>query len=145
MSVRLLKSFAAALRYGIGCIFIIYGIVKFFRMQKFSMEVTGEITAVPPDQLFWYFFGYSQALLNIIAIFEMSGGFLMVLSRTRRIGTLICLGLAANITLFDFVFDVGPVRYWALFLTLCCGLLVVTDIGRYRQALVILLDNTAGS
>jgi uncharacterized membrane protein YphA (DoxX/SURF4 family) len=136
------KLLEKSLRYFLGVIFFLYGLTKFFKMQKFGMDISGEITQLPSDQLFWYFFGYSYLYLIFLGIIECLGGILILIEKTKRFGVLLIFSLGANITLLDFIYQIGPVRFWALFLTILSSLLIWIDIAPYKKAFLNLIDST---
>lgn len=130
-----MKRVTVGIRYALGIVFIIYGMTKFFRLQNFDLQVSGDINNVSSSDLFWYFFGYSNVYLYFLGIIEFGSGLLILSKRFHRVGTLSCLALAANVTLLDFVYNIGPVRFWALFLTVSSALLIFLDRKPYQSAL----------
>ena len=58
----------------------------------------------------------------------------LLLTRAYRIGALISLAMMANITVIDFVYDIGPVKWWALGLCVASSLIIISEIEVYQRA-----------
>ena len=121
-------------RIVLGLILFLYGLTKFFRLQDFNIRPGTLITETPSDELFWFFFGYSDLYLNYLGIVECGLALLLWFGRTYRLGLLGSVALFANIALMDFVYDIGPVKYWVTFLTLWSVFLVCLEWKVYRAA-----------
>ena len=123
------------LRIILGIVLIQYGFLKFFKLQGFSLPVSGDINSVSGAQLFWYFFGYSYVYLIFAGSLECAAGFFLLFKGTWRLGALLAVTLLLNITVMDYVYNVGPVKYLATNLTALFCLLIVVDRQRFIQAL----------
>lgn len=66
---------------------------------------------------------------------ETLGGILFIVPKTQRIGALISFSLMANITLMDFIYEIGPVKYWALFLTVLSSTYIFLEKEKYLKVL----------
>ncbi len=132
----------AVVRVCVGLTYCVYGVLKLLHMQRFDIVVSGEITQVPGNELFWYFFGYSRPYLWFVGLTQLAGGLMMAAPKTRRIGALMCLVLGGNITIMDFAWGIGWVSWWALFLTVCCIAVVAAEWRAYRRALAVLLERS---
>ena len=137
------KLFTKLSHWFLGFVIFLYGLTKFFRMQGFDTKLTGEISEVASDDLFWYFFGYSDVYLYYLGTVECLAGLLLFFERTKRLGLLMFLILLGNITLMDFVYNIGPVKYWATFLTIYSAALILLDIKPYERALLALCSRNA--
>lgn len=125
----------ASARYILGTIFGLYGVIKLTGTQLNRWEGTTRLGDLRSDELFWYFFGYSRPFVVILGAAEILAAVVLVLSRTRRLGTLLWIALGTHITTLDLCFGVGGVSYFIMGLTLCCMGLVAVDVGPYLRAL----------
>jgi hypothetical protein len=128
----------------LGSVFMLYGTIKVLGGQFiFSHDwvINGATTDGPT--LVWCFFGYSSVYGRLIGLAELVPGFLMLVPRTRLLGALIVLPVAANIAVMDFCFDFPPVKYFALLLTLGCLFLAIGERTKLQQALSIILARQA--
>ena len=130
-----LRRVFAVMRVVVGAILVLYAVVKFAGVQLHRVDIHSDIATLSSDELFWYFFGYSRVYAFFLAGAELVAGILLVVPVTARFGALAVLAVMVNVTILDFAFDVGPVRFWALGLTVCCVSFVVVDIDRYRDAI----------
>ena len=94
-------------RYYVGLTILIYGFMKIFGGQfgfptlKLFETPFGSLSA---PQLFWAFMGYSKVYGTFIAISEITGGFLLLFSRTKLIGSILVIIIMANVLLLDIAF-----------------------------------------
>lgn len=139
LATRLKKPLSIA-RVIVGLIFGLYGLVKVLPIQL-EHHYQGDIQSMPPDRLFWYFFSYSRVYAICLGLAELTFAILLIWPRTARLGALGMLAMMANITLMDFLFDIGPVKWWALGLSLFCMAFIVYELDRYRAALATLLSD----
>lgn len=132
-----MRKMKTAARWFVGVIFIFYGVLKYFRWHWYYIDkgFSGEINAIPSDQLFWYCFGYSHFYVYLLGTAEIASGILLCHPRTYRIGALGCFFLGLNITILDFAYNVGPVRYWVLTLTLISAAIMASELASYRKAM----------
>jgi hypothetical protein len=124
----------------LGATFAVYGVVKLTGTQLHHVHSSARLDQLSSSELFWYFFGYSRPYVVALGVAELAAAILLVLPQTRRLGTLAWIAFGAHITMLDFAYDVGPVRFWVLGLTLCCVTLVASDCAPYRRALANLFD-----
>ena len=94
-------------RYYVGLTLLNYGFMKILGNQfgfpplKLFETTFGSLSA---PQLFWAFMGYSKLYGNFIAISEIAGGFLLLFSRTKLIGSILVIIIMANVLLLDIAF-----------------------------------------
>jgi uncharacterized membrane protein YphA (DoxX/SURF4 family) len=69
-------------------------------LQKNVMDLTGM-------ELMWAFYGYSKAYAIIIGIFEIIGGLLLLINRTRIAGAIILTTILFNVILQDIFYGVN--------------------------------------
>lgn len=74
-----------------------------------------------------------------MGIVECAIGLLLIIRFTQRIGAVCSVGLTANIALLDFIYDIGPVKYWVSFLCLVSIMLIATERALYLSAFRALL------
>src|SRR5438105_7219403 len=84
--------------------FIFYGVVKLlggqFRYEDFILDSR----SMDGPTLVWSFYGYSPVYGRLIGVAEILPGMLLLIPRTRTLGALLLLPLAANIAVMDFCF-----------------------------------------
>lgn len=107
------------MRYALCFLIARYGFLKLLGMQ-FYLGINWR--DVPLENLSgffltWYYFGYSRALVIIIALFEITGSVLLLFRRTSLLGLFILLPLMINITLIDYFYNIHGVLIYALFMT----------------------------
>ena len=94
-------------RYYVGLTILIYGFMKIFGSQfgfpplRLFETPFGSLSA---PQLFWAFMGYSKVYGTFIAISEITGGFLLLFSRTKLIGSIMIIIIMVNVLLLDIAF-----------------------------------------
>jgi len=88
-SARWYDSFQVAIRFGLGYIFISYGLAKLFHAQfqpaTFS-QLDTPVGELPGIQLTWLFFGYSYAYACFIGLSQIVGSLLLFFRRTWLLG-----------------------------------------------------------
>ena len=130
---ELSKQIYSAIRYLLGAIFIVYGVVKILGIQLFKLHLHGDINGFDSVTLVWYFFGYSQVYAKFIALAELSAGILIILPRTARLGTLMIFGMGLNITVMDYCFNFPSVKYMVTLYTLLALILLLKDYRIYKR------------
>jgi hypothetical protein len=130
------KTFFSLLGVSLGVTFVLYGLVKLLGGQfvyHHDWVIDGRTT--DGATLVWCFYGYSPTYGRLIGLAEALPGLLLLFRRTRLLGALVLLPIAANVTVMDFCFDFPPVKYFALALTAGCAALVAAERGKLRAAL----------
>src|SRR5581483_8561109 len=122
----------------VGGTFVTYGIVKLLGGQFHYGAFVVDSRTTDGTWLVWCFYGYSPVYGRFIGLCELIPGILLLVPRTRTLGALALLPVCVNITVMDFCFDFPPVKYFSLWLTVLCALLVAAD---YRKLLVLLWDD----
>jgi uncharacterized membrane protein YphA (DoxX/SURF4 family) len=125
----------------LGVIFIFYGLLKLLGGQFiFSHDwiIDGSTTDGP--NLVWHFFGFSPIYGRLVGLAELVPGFLLLAPRTRLLGALLLVPVAANITVMDFCYGFPPVKYFALLLTLGCVVILAPERARLRRILFLVLE-----
>ena len=94
-------------RYYVGLTLLDYGFMKILGNQfgfpplKLFETPFGSLSA---PQLFWAFMGYSKVYGTFIAISEITGGMLLLFSRTKLIGSILVIIIMANVLLLNIAF-----------------------------------------
>ena len=130
----------------LGIVFIFYGTVKLLGGQFiFSHDWTIDGSTTDGPTLVWRFFGYSSLYGRLIGLAEVTPGLLLLAPRTRFLGAVLLLPVAANITVMDFCYSFPPVKYFALALTTGCLTLVLSERTKLSRALAIILGPAQSS
>lgn len=108
-SNKVLATLHGIVRYLVATILIFYAGPKLLGKQFQLMNHVGELPLNKIDSfsLAWAFFGYSYYYQLVIALGELTCGFLLCFRRTTTLGALGAFPITANILLVDFAFDVN--------------------------------------
>ena len=83
----------------------IYGGGKLVQFNG-SAEIDKAVSELSGMELMWAFYGYSKAFALTIGLFEIIGGVLILIRRTRIIGCLFTSTILVNVILQDIFFEV---------------------------------------
>lgn len=83
----------------------VYGGSKIFQFDS-STEIDKTVSELTGMQLMWAFYGYSKAYAVTLGMFEIIGGILILIKRTRLIGCLFVSTILINVILQDVLFEV---------------------------------------
>ncbi len=119
-------------RLFVGIVFIAYGLVKLLGGQFYHGDFVIDSKTTDGTWLVWCFFGYSPVYARFIGMCELVPGILLLFPRTTTLGALALLAVSLNVTVMDFCFDFPGVKYFALLLTVLCGVLVASDYHKLR-------------
>lgn len=78
----------------------IYGFGKLFQFEG-AAEIDKTVSELNGMQLMWAFYGYSKSFAITLGIFEVIGGLLILIKRTRIIGCLFTSTILINVILQD--------------------------------------------
>ncbi len=88
-----------------------YGFGKYIQFQgNYADQLISELEG---RELMWAFYSYSRPFVLLIGIFEVAGGILLLIPRTRIIGSLFLTTILVNVILQDIFFDVNRGALWA--------------------------------
>lgn len=89
----------------------LYGGSKLIQFDG-AAGVDKTVPELTPMDLMWAFYGYSKTFALTIGAFEIIGGILILIKKTRIIGCLFVSTILINIILQDIIFeiDVGALR-----------------------------------
>ena len=83
----------------------IYGGAKLFQFDG-ATEIDKTVNEMTGMELMWAFYGYSKSFAVTLGIFEVIGGILILIKRTRIIGCLFTSTILVNVILQDIYFGV---------------------------------------
>tara|TARA_B100000900_G_scaffold190241_1_gene161134 strand:- start:107 stop:646 length:540 start_codon:yes stop_codon:yes gene_type:complete len=83
----------------------IYGLGKIIQFDG-AVEVNKTVSEMTGMELMWAFYGYSKSFAITLGVFELIGGFLILIKKTRIIGCLITSTLLINVIFQDIYFGV---------------------------------------
>ena len=83
----------------------IYGLGKIIQFDG-AVEVNKTVSEMTGMELTWAFYGYSKSFAITLGVFELIGGFLILIKKTRIIGCLITSTLLVNVIFQDIYFGV---------------------------------------
>jgi hypothetical protein len=84
----------------------VYGGAKIAQFDG-AATINKTVSAMSGIQLMWAFYGYSKAYAVTLGVFEIVGGVLILIKRTRIIGCLFTSTLLINVILQDVYFGVS--------------------------------------
>ncbi|MFN2430404.1 MAG: hypothetical protein ABR574_10330 [Cryomorphaceae bacterium] len=84
---------------------MIYGGSKIIQFDG-AAEIDKAVSELTPMELMWAFYGYSKYFALTIGLFEIIGGTLIFIKKTRIIGCLFTSGILVNIILQDIYFEI---------------------------------------
>ncbi|MEM6299405.1 MAG: hypothetical protein AAF740_12020 [Bacteroidota bacterium] len=83
----------------------VYGAVKLIQFNG-AASIDKTIAEMTGMELMWAFYGYSRAFAITLGIFELLGGILILIRKTRIIGCLFTSTILVNVILQDIYFGV---------------------------------------
>jgi hypothetical protein len=137
-----MKATAVALtlvRLFLAITFLCYGLLKVLGGQFLYGGFLLDSRSVDGSTMVWAFYGYSPVYGRLIGVAEMAAGALLLVPRTRTLGAILLLPIAANITVLDFCFAFPAVKYFALTLTLLNLVLLAAERDKLKLLLRLAL------
>lgn len=95
-----------ALTYIVVMAMFIYGGAKIMQFDG-ALETNNRVSEMTGMQLMWAFYGYSKPFALTLGIFEISGGILIMIKRTRLLGCLFVSTILVNVILQDIFYEVN--------------------------------------
>ena len=83
----------------------IYGLGKIIQFDG-AVEVNKTVSEMTGMELMWAFYGYSKSFAITLGVFELIGGFLILIKKTRIIGCLVTSTILINVIIQDIYFGV---------------------------------------
>jgi uncharacterized membrane protein YphA (DoxX/SURF4 family) len=136
---RLHEGVRIFVRYSLGSILLGYGMAKViktqfpFPSQDRLLEPIGDSS---PMGLLWTFMGVSTPYTVFAGAMEVLGGVLLFFRRTSTVGALVTVAVMTNVFMLNMCYDV-PVKQYSLHLLLMAGFLLVPDLRRLANVLVL--------
>jgi hypothetical protein len=127
------------IRYALSFTLFGYGFAKVFPTQFIFptfgklVEPLGEFS---PMGLLWNFMGYSTAYIIFSGLAEVTGATLLLFRRTATLGAMASTAVLLNVVMLNFCYDV-PVKLYSLNLLLMAIFLMIPDLGRLANLLVL--------
>ena len=124
---RLHAALRVYVRYALGAIMLMYGVVKLFKGQFGAPsleELIAPLGEFAPMGLLWMFMGHSAPYTFFAGLIETVGGVLLFFERTTLLGALTVAAAMLNVVVLNLSYNVTVKLYslqllfWALFLTL---------------------------
>lgn len=100
-----IEIFENAISWIIVLAMFIYGGGKLIQFNA-AVETSKTVSEMTGMELMWAFYGYSKSFAITLGIFEVIGGILILIHRTRIIGCLFTTAILINIILQDIYFGV---------------------------------------
>jgi hypothetical protein len=119
-------------RYYLAFTMIAYASFKIIKIQFLSLspvmllQTYGNST---PRQLAWSFLGYSAGYNYFMGSLEFAAGLLLFFRRTTTLGSIIVLGILANVIAVNFSFDIN-VKLYSIVLVMMALFLLSKDVSR---------------
>lgn len=125
-----LEIFENAISWVVVMAMFVYGIAKLFQFGD-AAQITKTVAELKGMELMWAFYGYSKSFAITIGIFEVVGGLLILIRRTRIIGCLFTSTILINVILQDIFFEIplGALRAAILYQVL---ILIVLWLNREK-------------
>ncbi len=123
---KLYNALTVLVRYYLAFTMIAYASFKIIKIQFLSLspvmllQTYGNST---PKQLAWSFLGYSAGYNYFMGSIELVAGLLLFFRRTTTLGSIIALGILANVIAVNFSFDINVKLYSIVLLTMALFLL----------------------
>ena len=133
--------------YYLGWILLKYGLDKLFKCQFYLPEpniLYSRVGDLDKDILFWSSMGSSYSYNIFMGLSEIIPGILLFFGKTRKLGSLLALGVLLNVVAINFSFDIS-VKLFSSFLLLITVYLIApfaTNLWRFLTNKEITLQNS---
>lgn len=120
----------------------VYGGAKYFQFRG-ATAVNKTVSEMTGMEIMWAFYGYSHYFAITLGIFEIIGGILLLIKKTRILGCLFTSTILLNIILQDIYYEVhlGALRAAILYQFLIGIILWINRI-KVREAMQVLLSSS---
>lgn len=126
-----IQIFESAISWIVVLAMFIYGGGKILQFDG-AAEIDKSISELTGMELMWAFYGYSKPFALTLGLFEVIGGILILIKRTRIIGCLFTSTILINVILQDIYFQV---HLGALKAAILYQLLILTILWLNREKL----------
>ena len=127
------------IRYYVSLIAFLYGIIKLFTLQMPFPNLSQLATPLGdflPMRFSWMFIGYSTSYQIFSGIAEILVGILLLNRKTVNFGSLLGVGVFANVFILNMSYDI-PVKIFSFELLMCCVYLVLMDWNRVLNFFIL--------
>ena len=137
-----IEIFENAISWIIVLAMFVYGGAKIIQFNG-AAEIDKSVSELTGMELMWAFYGYSKSFAVTLGIFEIIGGLLILIKRTRIIGCLFTSTLLVNVILQDIFYGVnlGALRAAILYQLLILIILWINKEKLIRSIKVLLEFN----
>jgi len=125
---ELFKWFTLLLRYFLAANLVSYGLAKVFYLQfgnQSYLPLQTNFGDISPMRLLWSFMAFSKAYTIFSGFLELIAGLFLLTRKTTLLGSLLGLGVMANVMMLNYCYDV-PVKllstHMVFFLCILVGL-----------------------
>lgn len=109
---------------------IVYGISKPVQFQSFKDATNLNVSE--GHKLMWTFYSYSLIYPIIIGVFEVIGGILLLLNRTRVLGCILLTVILSNIILQDYVYEITALNS-AIYYQILILIILIFDFKKVKK------------
>lgn len=109
---------------------IVYGISKPVQFQSFKDATNLNVSE--GHKLMWTFYSYSLIYPIIIGVFEVIGGILLLLNRTRVLGCILLTIILSNIILQDYVYEITALNS-AIYYQVLVLIILIFDFKKVKK------------
>lgn len=109
---------------------IVYGISKPVQFQSFKDATNLNVSE--GHKLMWTFYSYSLIYPIIIGVFEVIGGILLLLNRTRVLGCILLTIILSNIILQDYVYEITALNS-AIYYQILVLIILIFDFKKVKK------------
>lgn len=127
------------LRYTLGTVMLVYGVMKVFDQQFFpphGLMLTEAFGQATPQRLAWTYVGYSIPYTVFVGSLECLGGLLLFHRRTATLGAAVSAIVLTNVVMMNICYDIPVKLYSSLYLVM--AMMILAPFAR-RLAGVFLL------
>ncbi|AXG71436.1 hypothetical protein KORDIASMS9_03693 [Kordia sp. SMS9] len=100
-----IEIFENAISWVVVLAMLIYGCAKLFQFEG-AAEIDKTVSEMTGFELMWAFYGYSQPFAITLGVFEVVGGILILIKKTRLLGCLLISSILINVIFQDIYFGV---------------------------------------
>lgn len=137
-----IEIFENAISWVVVLAMFVYGGAKYFQFRG-ATALNKTVSEMTGMEIMWAFYGYSQYFAITLGIFEIIGGILLLIKKTRILGCLFTSTILLNIILQDIYYEVhlGALRAAILYQFLI-GIVLWLNRNKVNTAIQILLSSS---
>lgn len=100
-----LEIFENAISWIVVLAMLIYGLGKVIQFED-AVDINKTVAEMTGMELMWAFYGYSKSFVITLGIMEVTGAILILIKKTRLIGSLFTTAILLNVIMQDIFFGV---------------------------------------